>query len=170
MFCIRYGIALKQWEKTKERFEIATRDPAGDPDFEKRRLLVLAWIRYNKTAVLLRWIVNSERDRKIKEVCEIAGIKWIEDPQARFKYLSSEIKKAEKKAQRLSKDLGFEEDIEEEIQDPEEEKRMDTIYDSIASLELYGFNIPDYDSLTVPKYIAMTRVANKQTQKAEEHG
>ena len=169
LFCRMKGIPLREWEKTKERFEIATRDPKGDPEFEDRKLLVLAWVRMSKTAILLRWIINSERDRKLKEVCEIAGIKWIEDPQARFEYLTTEIRKAEKRAERLARKLDMDKEVE-EVEAAEDPEERDTIYDAIASLELMGYSIPSYEELTVPKYIAMTRVAQKRLEKQQENG
>jgi hypothetical protein len=157
-------VGKRPWEKIKERWELNHEDSKGEAYLDARRKVLSQTIKLNKLRLLVEWIKKSKRDPK--EVYTACRLPWNEDPKIRAEYLDSQIAKSEQlleiyeaQYQRIKGQQKAEESEEEESP-----FTLAKLHEAIASLELHGYSIPDYNQLTLGKYDAMTAVIKRKIE------
>jgi 2',3'-cyclic-nucleotide 2'-phosphodiesterase (5'-nucleotidase family) len=152
------GIEDKVWEEIKDEWR--ERHPSGEGIELNSALkkVMLENIELNKRIYVLRLASNYQGD--IKELYKVAKLRFVEDPDQRYKNLIKEIEKSKSKTEifeaRFSK-------IQEQIKESKKKDagrkiKLKDINASIASLELHGFTIDNYEQLTCGKYDAITKI------------
>lgn len=151
--------AKKVWEGIKNEFQ--ERHPSKDSRdlVEAQRKVVKNYVELNKLFLLLEISIKTISDKKV--FFEKAKYKYIEDENVRAEKLISEINKKkttfeifDARLKKLEKDLEenrVDEDIDADVS-------LSILNESIASLELLGFTIENYQTLTCGKYDAMSKV------------
>ncbi|MEM7485035.1 MAG: hypothetical protein AAF348_07485 [Bacteroidota bacterium] len=150
------GCTETRWRVFKNKWESSHTSLESDNQLEQQKKVSLSFVKSQKAALLLKWMSLSEE--AARPLVEELGFKWKEDPEELVKYLTREIKKELTKYENETAIL-------ESMSNESEEVEKFDIDEAIASLELMGFNIDDYNKLTVGKYTAMSKVASKRIEK-----
>lgn len=152
-----FGIALEDWESIKKEWINKHENLETDTAFLAKRNELKHRSRYNMLIFLRQRATLSEHS--LKELYGQLGLRWEEDRENRMQHLDKEVAKA-KKLQEIFE--GQSKSLEDEKKGEDKQFRMSDLYQSIASLELNGANIPDYNDLTLGKYDALTAVIEKR--------
>ena len=144
-----YGIDPEQWGEIKRKWQQA--NPVESEEFEQAKQIFAKTATVNKLkACLARYTIwPNDCEELFKEV----GVPWSDDVVA---YLEKQIAKETKLIEILTAKLKKET---KDIVRPE--FSMDKLNEAIASLEPHGFNIPDYNTLTLSKYEAITKIIER---------
>ena len=124
---------------------------------------MLETCKFNKVRILSQWLPSID-DEKAKEVFKEIRVAWDDgfDKRAqRLKRLLNKHSEMAKKHARKVKEL--EEGDGEEVK----EFTIDDFNQAIASLELVGFSIEDYEKLTLAKYEAISKTVKKKADATE---
>lgn len=144
-----YGIDKDHWKEIKTKWQKA--NPVESEEFEGAKQLFSKTALVNKLkACLHRYIIwPGGCEELFKEV----GVPWTEDPA---EYLQKQIQKESKICEILAAKL--KKSTKDAVQP---EFSMTKLNEAIASLEPHGFNIPDYNTLTLSKYEAITKIIER---------
>ena len=162
------AIGKGTWGKIKSQWESDTEDDKGEVLLEAKKNLFLATIKVNKFTILVHWLKTTKKDPR--PVYEEIGLKWHDDPKERAKQLDKLLSKESQKASIYKAKL---DQLKESIDDDDEDEgefSMTKLYEAIASLELHGHSIPDYNKLSIGKYIGITRVIKEKIKKEKLNG
>lgn len=152
------------WVSIKEEFQ--ERHPSADSrrlvDAQKKVIRESAEL--NKIIVLFHIVMNNEPGADLSNSYSIAKIKYIENHSDRLKDLETRVVKIETKLQIFQAKL---EKIEKEIEETKEsnislDTTMSELNEAIATLELNGYTIDNYDTLTCGKYDAISKVTKEK--------
>lgn len=155
------NISNEDWESLKDTWN--ERHPTAESQklLEAHRKVILEGLKLNRNINLFKALITHKGDGR--ELFEVVGLKYYEEPLKRIEYLKKEVKKSEEKlkifeSQRLK--------IEKEIADekPNERDKID-VYEVIASFELHGFTIQDYEKFPLGQYDAYTKLITKKEQR-----
>ena len=161
-----FKISKEDWEYLKQEWGDVNQTPEMQKVIEAYRKVLVERLKISKNTALFR-VLLTIKDENPKEFFETAKVRYYEDPEERFKYLNKEIKKSQ---QKLKIYEAQREQIENQLKEHQKEESPSIdINEVLASLELHGFNIGDYESLTIGKYLAMTKVIKKK-EKANKNG
>ncbi len=151
------------WHKIKEKWLLSREDEKGSQLLEARRALLLETCKFNKIRILVQWLPSIDEE-KAKEVFDRIRIPWDDGFDKRAQRLKRLLNKHSEMAKKHSRKV-------KELEKPEEaeskEFTIDDFNEAIASLEMIGFNIEDYEKLTLAKYEAMNRTVKKKADATE---
>lgn len=150
------------WRKIKIQWDLKHEDEKGEAYLEAKKKVVTETIQYNKIVLLVQWLKKTKQD--IRPMFEELRIPWSDDKAERTKSLNKLKNKAETRLNIYKAQLDKLTEQQKE-EDQEDEFTMAKLHEAIASLELHGFDIPDYNTLTLAKYDAMTAVINNKIEK-----
>lgn len=148
----------KKWTKFKEQWEKNHTTIDSENQLERQKNVSLAFVQSQKAALVLKWLSMTDKDPK--PILEELGYKWYDDPEELVNSLKRTINKAVNKYEHESALLEKQKPNTEETQ--EEDFSID---EAIASLDMMGFTIDDHDALTIGRYEAMTKVAERRMSK-----
>lgn len=160
-----YNITIEQWNDIKEQYNLA------HPSQEDKAILDLYSkvmgqdVNANKYIILLKIIKQGATD--LKGFFEAAKVRYTGDLEKDVAYLNKQISKSKQIAtieqERLRK---LTEEIKERARiSPPEPLTDKKINEALASMELAGFTIDNYDTITCGKYDAITQVLSKKASK-----
>ena len=116
--------------------------------------------RMKKDLAFLKFTLNSSTPQR--ELYEELGYEWIEDDFERVQATIDQIEKAKGKMEIFTERFKkLEKDLEEDSKNQDAQCISD-INAGIASLEMAGATIPNYEKLTCGQYDALTKVINKK--------
>lgn len=161
-----YDISVEDWKAIKDKWAVRNEDWATDVYAKAQRDEIYHRSRYNKLLFLKERATWSQEG--LEEIYKKIRLKWYPDKDRRDKELVKDIAKA-KKHQEIFQ--GQKSDLEQKkIEDlernPQEQMTEEMAQQCIASLELAGASIPDYEKLTLGKYDALTAAIKKRNKKA----
>lgn len=163
-----------RWNNIVEKWQENRGEKVSEVMLEAKRKVLLETIQFNKISLLIHWLKKDKP--QAKEIFEKTRIKWSDDKAERDQTLSQLKIKAEEKLKIYEAQLARLQENEKKVVDDDEKKDVDDdeeefteakLNEAIASLELHGFDIPDYNSLTLGKYDAMTAIIRKRTEKQQ---
>lgn len=151
----------KVWKSIKEEWK--ARNPSARDTIlaNAHKKVLLETLKMNKDIAFLKFSLIYDGD--MKQLCEDLGYKWAKDQAEQAKNTLASIEKAKikrdifgSKLKTLSQDMQKEKDM------SEGNTTLASINKSIASLEMNGFTIQNYETLTCGKYDAMTEVIKQK--------
>ena len=157
-----YNVNIEDWEAIKTQWVNTHENLSNDGYFRSKKDELKMRSRYNKLIFLRQR--SSISQEGLKELYEKIGFKWHDDQKKREKYLDGQILKA-KKTQEIYD--GQRKTLErQKIEEVSNEKKfgLAEAHECIASLELAGASIPDYEILTLGKYDALNSVIQKRSK------
>lgn len=149
-----------KWEIFKRKWAESSASEKGEALFETKHSMSLAFVQMNKAFSVLRWLSVTLEDPKEK-ITEW-GYTWHDDPIEMVEYLT---KKANRALDRYEIETANVERLEKSKEEPEEEFNVD---DALASLDMMGFTLGDHNTVTIGKYRAMSRVAERRLKQIED--
>ena len=162
------GSDKEEWERIKGEWEERNPGKDGIRLTSAYKKVLFQSIKLNKELLLLKLLIQGESDQK--EMFKAAGIRYHEDPVKRYEHLDREISKSSQKLQIYKAQYDqVEKEIRESNQNQERNKpSISDINRAIASLELSGFTIENYETLTCGKYDAMTAIQAERARKSKK--
>ncbi len=157
-----YNVNGDDWEAIKTQWVNTHEDLTTDGYFRSKKDELKMRSRYNKLLFLRQRSAISQEG--LKELYKNIGFKWHDDQKTREKYLDGQIMKA-KKTQEIYD--GQRKILEKQkIEEVTNQKKFGLVeaLECIASLELAGASIPDYELLTLGKYDALNSVIQKRNK------
>ena len=119
---------------------------------EAQKRVLLESIKTKRDTTLFMLLLSYDKDPK--EFYEDAGVKYHEDPEERFKHLNKEISKAQL------------EQLQESIKENQKNNKIETsivdIYEVLASFELAGISVGDYEEITLGRYDGLTKAFDRK--------
>lgn len=145
----QYGIDKEDWYEIKRKWQ--KENPVESEEFEQTKQLFSKTALVNKLkACLHRYLIwPGGCEELFKEV----GVPFTENPA---EYLQKQIAKESKICEILAAKL---KKATKDVVRPE--FSMTKLNEAIASLEPHGFNIPNYNELTLSKYEAITKIIER---------
>jgi hypothetical protein len=155
--------AKEVWKSIKEDWQ--ERHPSKNTSklLSAYKKVLLESIAIKRDVALFQYLMGYDGD--VKPLYEKLKIKYHDNPLERFEYLSQQIEKSKTKLEIFDARL---KEVEKECEeDKVESKGMDfsDLNKSIASLELHGFAIENYENLTCGKYDAITEIIREKAKK-----
>ncbi|BFP39493.1 hypothetical protein FGF1_03380 [Flavobacteriaceae bacterium GF1] len=160
----QHNVSQGDWEEIKKRWILKNENWSTDAYAKAQRDELAHRSKYNKLLFLKERATWSEEG--LKDLFEKVRLKWDDDRLKRDGNLLKELNKA-KKLQEIyaGQKKGLEEQKLNEFDD-REGMSVENAYQCIASLELAGATIPDYEKLTLGKYDALSATLEKRSKKA----
>lgn len=157
-----YNVSEEDWERIKKQWVNTHEDLSTDSYFRSRKDELKMRSRYNKLLFLRQRSGISQKG--LKELYETIGLKWHDDQAQRDKYLESQIIKAKRTQQIYDGQRATLE--KQKIEEVSKQKKfgLAEANECIASLELAGASIPDYEQLTLGKYDALNSVIKRRNK------
>lgn len=161
-----HGVSEEDWEQIKKTWIMNHEEGEKDPYFNSSRDELTTRSRYNKLIALrARAELSSEG---LEEIYKSIKLKFHPDKLERVKYLDHQIQKAKNTNniyEKLKSQLGTEKlkDLENRAQG--EYFGVTQAYECIASLELAGASVPDYEKMTLGKYDALSASLKKKNER-----
>ena len=157
-----HNVSEEDWEAIKTRWVNTHEDLSTDGYFKSKRDEFKMRNRYNKLLFLKQRAGVSQKG--LKELYEQIGFKWHEDQTQREKYLEQQLLKSKRTQQIYDGQRGTLE--KQKVEELAKEKKfgLEEAHECIASLELAGASIPDYEKLTLGKYDALNSVIQKRNK------
>lgn len=155
-----HNISQEDWSEIKKKWVLRNEDWEKDPYSKAQRDEIYHRSRYNKLLLLKERATWSQEG--LKELYEKIRFKWIDDRTKREEALNKAILKAKKLHEIFSSQKNKMEDSKLKELETKEAMTVETAYKCIASMELAGANIPDYELLTLGKYEALTATLKKK--------
>lgn len=168
--------AKKEWDAIKEEWVQRHPSPEQRDVLQAYKNAMTRSIELSKLIAALKYmaIFTDVDPEKQKEVFKEARIRWNDDPLKRLEALNKMLKKAQTEKQ--IHDARYEKLVKEVKEAKEQEKKIEKkmsiadINKSIASLEMAGFSIDNYETLTCGKYDAMSAILRAQNEKLKQNG
>lgn len=156
-----YNISEENWQEVKSTWIQRHEDWSTDTKGTAHKNELKSQARYNRLLLLKERETLS--DDGLKELYKKAGITFHKGKVKRQQHIDREIAKYKRLHTIFSAQL---ENIEESKEDEKHERdSIEIAYEAIASLELAGATIPEYENLTLGKYEALTSMIKKKNQK-----
>lgn len=152
-----YNVSPEDWEVIRNKWILLHEDWDNDTYSKSKQRVLKHQSIYNKLLFLKERSSLSEKG--LKELFEKIGRRWVEDSEKRNKQLEKDIAKNKKLHEIYS---GEKKGIEQEKEEVSEKASLKTAMECIASLEMSGATIPDYETLTLGKYDALTHILKKK--------
>lgn len=156
----KYKIPKEDWESLKDTWNERHPTAEGQRMLEAHRKVIIEGLKLKRNINLFQALLIHKTEGK--ELFEAVGLKYYEEPLKRIEYLKKEVQKSEQKLkifeaqrQQLEKVLSEEKS--------EEREKVD-VYEVVASFELHGFTIQDYEKFPLGQYDAYTRLITKKEQ------
>lgn len=147
----------KKWERFKQNWENDNSSIESENQLEQQKKVSLAFIQGQKAALTIKWLALTEQDPR--PAIEALGYKWHEDPKQMIAYLNKIVNKSISKYENESAIL----ENQKGTDDGEEGEKIDfNIDEAIASLDMMGFTIDDHETITIGRYRAMSKVAERK--------
>lgn len=145
------------WESVKEKFLQKHQTGKDLRILEAQRSALIESIVLKKLVLLLKLFAMDPYDASLKEFFEEAKMPYNDDPNINLEYLKKETNKSRQKVRiyeaRLEKVIEESKEDEGEDVDP-----IENVNKALASLEMSGASIPDYDKFTLGQYDAWTEL------------
>ena len=155
----KHNLSPEDWAHLKEEWTV--RNPTDEyiQVIEAHRKVIVEQLKLKRDIALFRFILNYKKDPK--EIYKELGLSYSDDPEIRVKNLTINISKSK---QKLKIFTAQRDRLEKEIKDnPANYEEVKTnINEVLASLELHGFSISDYDTFTLGRYDGVTTVIKKK--------
>lgn len=151
------------WHKIKEKWLLSREDDKGSQLLEARRALLLETCKFNKVRILAQWLPSIDEE-KAKEVFKEIRVGWDDDFDKRAQRLKRLLNKHSEMAKKHARKV---KELEEGDGEEVKEFTIDDFNQAIASLELVGFSIEDYEKLTLAKYEAISKTVKKKADATE---
>jgi hypothetical protein len=160
--------ALKVWERIKEEWNEKHPSPDSKRLLDAYKKVLYESVKANQQITIINFLNGYDGDHK--HFFEKYGFKWIEEEDKRIDYLLNQASKHKQKcelyeAQLLKLQKEAEDNQESEVENSD--NTLAVLNKSIASLEMHGFTIENYENLTCGKYDAITEVIK---EKARQNG
>ncbi len=155
--------AKKVWEGIKEEWQERHPNKNTSKLLSAYKKVLLESVSIKRDVALFQYIMGAKGD--LKPLYEELDIKYHDNEADRYKYLLEQIEKSKSKLEIFDARLKLvEKECEESKQDSEVMGFAD-LNKSIASLELHGFSIENYENLTCGKYDAITELIREKAKK-----
>lgn len=163
--CKSYGLSEEEWDSLRLEYQENNPTPEETVLLTAFRKVVRSSCQNSGYSMILNVIYGIKEDWK--PYFKAMNLKFQGDRDKDEKYLRLQIQKAKTKesinAAKLDK---IEEDLIEAAKNrTKEEFNIQKVNEAIASIELAGANIPDYDTLTLGKYNALGSMIKAKTVK-----
>ncbi len=154
--------AVENWELIKEEYRKRHQSPEAKSLLSAYKKALGSYLDFEKKVSLLKFMLLA-KDLS-KEAFEASNMKFTGDDKTDYDNLKKEIDKSKSKKEiftaRLNKLQG---EISSKNKNEDEDcLNRQKLNECLASLELAGYTINDYNTITCGKYDAMTRVISKQ--------
>ena len=157
----KYGISKEDWETLKETWNERHPTAEGSKLIEAHRKVIIEGLKLKRNINLFKALLLHKGDGK--ELFEVVALKYYDDPIKRIEYLKKEVQKSEQKLKIFDAQR---EQIEKEVSEQKEEHREEIdVNEVIASFELHGFTINDYETFPLGIYDAYTKLITKKEQR-----
>ena len=131
---------------------------------EAQKKVIIESIKAKRDLTLFMLLLSYDKDPK--EFFELAGVKYHEDAEERFKYLNKEISKSRQKHKIFEAQL---EQLQESIKESQKENPKGTtiidIYEVLASFELAGISVGNYEEISLGRYDGLTKAFDRKIAK-----
>lgn len=160
----KHGISQEDWTEIKKSWINNHEDLEGDSFFGSKKDEFKSRARYNKLIFLKERSMISQEG--LEDLYKKIRLKFHPKRADREKYLDQQIQKS-KKAQEIYDGLKTKLGAEKlkELEQESEAFGVLQAYECLASLELAGASIPDYEAFTLGKYDAITAAIKKKNEK-----
>lgn len=158
------GISDEDWTEIKKKWVVMHEDWSKNELAMAKKNEIRYRARYNKLIFLKERAALSEKG--LEELFKAIKVRWEPTRGKRVAYLAKQIQKAKRLHEiHLAR---LEAVTKQKVEEVTEEKKftVDDAYQCIASLELAGANIPDYEKLTLGKYDALNAAISKKNKTA----
>jgi len=156
---------LEELKLSKDDFETlkeqwSERHPTAESTklVEAHRKVIIEGIKIQRNIHLFQSLSTYNGD--IEELFEVIGMKYDADPTVRLEKLKKEIVKSEQKLKIFDAQRDI---IEKEIKETQQDRNDNVdINEVMASFELHGFTINDYETFPMGRYDAYTKLISKK--------
>ena len=128
---------------------------------DAQKKVIIESTKTQRDTALFRLLLSYDKDPK--EFYEMAGVKYHEDAEERFAYLTKEISKAKQKHRIFDAQL---EQLQESIKENRKNNKIETtivdIYEVLASFELAGISVGNYEEITLGRYDGLTKAFDRK--------
>lgn len=156
-------VGYYKWSRIKEKWEENTKSAESTMRLEANRKPLVESIKINKLKLLHHYEQVGFQD--IKELYEYLNIQWKDKKEDRLKFLERELLKAEQRFNITGAE--WERLKESDNKDTDGTFNQDSLDEAIASLEPHGYHIEDYDTITLRRYLAVTKDIRKKNGKRQ---
>lgn len=160
-----YGIDTKEWESLKEQW--SEKHPTADTErlVEANRKVILEDMRFKSYVLLGRLLTEIEN---CEPYYKALGIKHHGTLEQRMSYIQGQLHKAEK---RLKKFIYQRDSLIEAIKKKslDEESFKTDLNEVLASFEIAGISIGDYETMTLGRYDGLNSAFEKKAER-EKNG
>lgn len=154
-----HGIKKEEWDKLKEEWDDKHPGKGAARMVESHRKVVIEGLKIKRDLTLFNFLLTYTDDPR--EFYEAGNIPFKEDPIERFKDLQKRIKKSKRKLEIFSEQR---DKLEEEMKSVEEEETdvITDINEVLASFEIAGIGVGNYEKLTLGRYDGLTKAFEKK--------
>lgn len=161
-----YGIKVEDWNSLKEEWNEKHPSPESQKIVEASRKVILEDLRLKNYLLLARLVSGPESD--YREFYEIAKVKYHETANERIDHLNKQISKSQQKIEIFNAQKNkLVEGLKENQEQSEETKRTD-LNEVLASFEIAGISVGNYEEMTLGRYDGLNKVFERKERQSKK--